>query len=167
MKVILVMATTLDGKIARDSNHPADWTGKEDKKKFVEITQRAGAMIMGSRTFDTIGRALPGRRNIVMTRNRSRQSDGNLVFTDQPPDLILRGLVQEGFSEVALIGGAQINSLFARANLIDEIYLTVVPVVFGKGLSLFDCDLNTRFLLVDTECIPDGSVVLRYQVKQN
>jgi dihydrofolate reductase len=161
------MAMPLDGKIARASNQPADGTGKEDKKKFVEITQRAGAMIMGSRTFDTIGRALPGRRNIVMTRNRSRQSDGNLVFTDQPPDLILRGLVQEGFSEVALIGGAQINSLFARANLIDEIYLTVVPVVFGKGLSLFDCDLNTRFLLVDTEGIPDGSMVLRYQVKQN
>ena len=61
MKVTMVMAMTLDGKIARDASHPADWTGTEDKKKFVEITRRAGAMIMGSRTFDTIGRLLPGR----------------------------------------------------------------------------------------------------------
>ncbi|ACN13991.1 FolA [Desulforapulum autotrophicum HRM2] len=166
MKVILVMAMTLDGKIARDSNHSADWTGKDDKKKFVEITKRAGAMIMGSKTFDTIGRALPGRKNIVMTRNRSRKSDGNLIFTDQPPDLILKGLDREGFSEVALIGGTQINSLFAQANLIDEIFVTVVPIFFGRGLSLFDCEMDNQLELLGTEIISDQSLVLRYRVKK-
>lgn len=165
MKVTLVMAMTLDGKIARDDNHPADWTGKEDKRKFVEVTKRAGVVIMGSKTFDTIGKALAGRKNIVMTRNRNRKSADNLIFTDQTPEFILEGLAREGFSEAALIGGTQINSLFARANLIDEIYVTVLPVFFGRGLSLFDHDMDTRLSLVDCEVVSDQSLVLRYRVK--
>lgn len=165
MKVTMVMAMTLDGKIARDDNHPADWTGKEDKRKFVEITKRAGVVIMGSKTFDTIGKALPGRKNIVMTRNRDRKSADNLIFTDQDPELILKGLAREGFREAALLGGAQINSLFARANLIDEICVTVIPVFFGRGLSLFGHDMDTRLSLVDCEVISDQSLVLRYRVK--
>jgi dihydrofolate reductase len=165
MKVTMVMAMTLDGKIAKDDNHPADWTGKDDKQKFVEITKRAGVVIMGSKTFDTIGRALPDRRNIVMTRNRTRKSFDNLIFTDQAPDLILEGLAREGFSEVALIGGTQINSLFARAGLIDEIYLTIVPLLFGRGLSLFDHDTDTQLSLVNFEVISDQSLVLRYRVE--
>ncbi len=166
MKVILVMAMSLDGKIARDSNHPADWTGKDDKKKFVEITKRAGAMIMGSKTFDTIGRALPGRKNIVMTRNKARKSDGNLIFTDKAPDLLLKELAQEGFQEVALIGGSIVNTLFARANLIDEVYVTVVPIFFGRGLSLFDCVMDNPLELLGTQIISDQSLVLRYRVKK-
>ncbi|MCP4115735.1 MAG: dihydrofolate reductase [Desulfobacteraceae bacterium] len=167
MKVTMVMAMTLDGKIARDANHPANWTGKEDKKKFVEITRRAGAMIMGSRTFDTIGRALPGRKNIVMTRNKARKSCGDLIFTDKPPRLILEELSRQGYGEVALIGGTVINSLFAKANLIDEVCVTVVPILFGRGLSLFDLEMDTRLELVDTEVIGEGSLVLRYRVNKD
>ncbi|MBI9090169.1 MAG: dihydrofolate reductase [Desulfobacterium sp.] len=167
MKVIMVMAMTLDGKIARDANHPADWTGKLDKKLFVEITQRAGVMIMGSRTFDTIGRALPGRKNIVMTRNKARKSCGDLIFTDKAPTLIIEELAGQGFDEVALIGGTVINSLFAEADLIDELYVTVVPVLFGRGLSLFDLVLSTRLELVDTEILAGHSLVLRYRVIKN
>ena len=82
MEVILVMAMTLDGKIARDSLEPVDWTGKADKQYFVQVTRKAGVVIMGSRTFDTIGKPLPGRKNIVMTRNKDRKSQAkNLVFT--------------------------------------------------------------------------------------
>ena len=100
-----------------------------------------------------------------MTRNRDRKSVDNLIFTDQDPELILKGLAREGFREAALLGGAQINSLFARANLIDEICVTVIPVFFGRGLSLFDHDMDTRLSLVDCEAISDQSLVLRYRVK--
>ena len=166
MKVTMVMAMTLDGKIARESDHPVNWTGKEDKKKFVQITKRSGVMIMGSRTFDTIGRVLPGRKNIVMTRNKARKSCGDLIFTDKAPERILEDLSDQGFKEVALIGGAVINSLFIEADLIDEIYISVVPILFGRGLSLFDCEINTRLELINTETIADHSLVLRYRVKK-
>jgi len=166
MKVILVMALTLDGKIARNVNDKVDWTGKQDKKKFVRITRKAGVMIMGSRTFDAIGKVLPGRKNIVLTRNTDRHSnDDNLVFTDKSPAVILKELEEEGFKEAALIGGSIINSMFALLDLIDEIHVTIVPKLFGRGLSLFKDTLETHLQLLDVDRIDDDYLLLKYAVK--
>jgi len=165
MDVILLMATTLDGMIARDSNQLVDWTGKADKKYFVQVTKEAGAMIMGSKTYDTIKRPLPGRLNIVMTRDKSRVSrDDNLIYTDQSPAQILRDLEQRGYEKVTLIGGAMVNSLFARANFITEVHLTLVPKLFGTGLSLFDCELDLDLDLTETRELDKGHLLMVYQV---
>ncbi|MBF0209972.1 MAG: dihydrofolate reductase [Desulfamplus sp.] len=169
MKVILIMAMTLDGKIAKHSMDPVDWTGKADKKKFVEITKNAGAVIMGSSTFKTIGQVLKGRRNIVMTKEPSFYSNqfagsDNLEFTDKSPTQILKSLKDDGFESVALIGGSKINSLFAAQNLIDEIYITLVPKIFGQGLCLLSGELDINLELVEMEKIDNNSILLRYSV---
>lgn len=62
MHVSLMVAITVDGKIARASDHYPDWTGSADKRLYVDVTKKAGVMIMGSTTFDIIGRVLPGER---------------------------------------------------------------------------------------------------------
>ena len=193
------MALTLDGRIAKDSDHFPDWTEKADKKLFVQTTKRCGVMIMGSKTYDTIGKPLPGRKNIVLTRDEERlalsrqkqeglqtkniQKDRfqtcpyenefssdrfqtGLVFTDQSPEQILKNLEQEGYTEVALIGGAQINSLFAKAGLINELELTIAPVVFGEGLSLFTPEVNMDLELQETKPLGNNSVYVRYKVKK-
>jgi dihydrofolate reductase len=165
MDVILLMATTLDGMIARDSNQLVDWTGKADKQYFVKVTKAAGAMIMGSKTYDTIGRPLPGRLNIVMTRNKSRKSsEENLIYTDQAPADILRDLEARGYDQVALIGGALINSLFARENLITHVHLTLVPRLFGTGLSLFNNEMDMNLTFVESREIDKGHILLIYRV---
>ena len=166
MKTILVMATTLDGKIGRDPDHPVDWTGKEDKKTFVRLTKDAGVVIMGRKTFDTMGRSLPDRKNIVMTRGKIKTaSDGNVVFTSQPPGDILESLALQGHDTVALIGGAQVNSLFLREKLIDEICLTIVPKIFGTGLSLFNDEADLDLELDSIQQLDQGSLLLHYSVK--
>lgn len=167
MDVILLMASTVDGKIAKDSKQPVDWTGKADKHYFVKQTKKAGVMIMGSETYDTIGKPLPGRLNIVMTQDKSRQSDqDNLIFTDLSPIMILEDLELKGYSSVVLIGGAIINSLFARDNLITQVHLTLVPMLFGSGLSIFapplDLDIGLRFESV--EDLEGGHLLLIYHV---
>ncbi len=107
MKAILLMAVTADGLIAKDSMQLVDWTGRADKKYFVQITKDAGVMIMGSKTFRTIGKILPDRKSIVMTRNKKRiSSEKELVFTDQSPEKILAALEKEGFEKVVIIGGS-------------------------------------------------------------
>lgn len=165
MDVILLMATTLDGMIARDSNQFVDWTGKADKKYFVDVTRDAGVMIMGSKTYDTIGRPLPGRLNIVMTRDKTRESrDENLIFTDQDPGDILKDLEQKGYDKVALIGGAVVNTMFAKANLITEVHITLVPKLFGKGLSLFSDELDTALEFKTCREIDKGHILLIYEV---
>jgi len=167
MKVILLMAVTADGMIARNSMQKIDWTGKVDKKYFVCITREAGAMIMGSKTFDTIGKVLPGRKNIVMTKDKTRISrDRDLIFTSQIPGEIVSDLQVQGFESVALIGGSVMNTLFMKKNLIDEIHVTMVPRLFGKGLSLFNETLDIRLELMDIEKIDKSHVLLKYRVKK-
>jgi dihydrofolate reductase len=165
MKIFLLMAMTADGMIARDSSQLVDWTGKADKKYFVEISRKAGVMIMGSNTFDTIGKVLPGRKNIVMTRNQTKKSNNeNLIFTSQSPNEIITDLQAQGFESVALIGGSIINTLFLNENLVDEVHLTMVPRLFGKGLALFNKPLDKQLALMDVNKLGEDSVLLRYKV---
>lgn len=166
MKVVLVMAMTVDGRISRNPLEPVDWTGREDKKAFVRITRDAGVVIMGSRTFDTIGRPLPGRKNIVMTRDTTRTSDHpDLVFTSRSPSRIIENLEKDGMDEAALIGGAVINTLFLRENLIDEICVTIAPRLFGQGLSMFNETVDKKAALVDVVKLDEDAVLLKYAVE--
>lgn len=166
MKVTLLMALTLDGKIGKDADHFPDWTGPEDKKLFVEVTKKAGCLVMGSKTFTTIGRPLPGRHNVIMTRSPKASEWDNLEFTDQHPVSIVEGLEAKGYSEVILAGGAQINTLFAQAGLIDEVIVTVCPKVFGSGIGLFNEGVELDLQLLSSENISDQVLKLHYRVKK-
>ncbi len=165
MKIILLMAMTLDGKIAKRGDHYPDWTGKADKRLFAEISRRAGAVIMGSRTHDTIGNPLPDRLNIVMTRHPSRRCGGkNLIFTAQSPRDIVHRLKADGFTEAVLAGGATINTLFARDHLIDEIVVTISPKTFGTGISLFSGSVDLDLDLEKMHPLDAGVIALTYRV---
>ena len=155
----------LDGKIGKTTDHFPDWTGTEDKRLFAERSKEAGVVIMGSRTFDTIAKPLPQRKNVILTRNKTRKSEWeNLVFTDKPPVAILSDLEAEGFTQVVLAGGTLINSLFAQAKLIDEIIVTVSPKIFGYGLSLFSEEIAMDLELREVERLGRNLVYLRYHV---
>ncbi len=166
MKVFIIAAVTADGFIGRDSGHTADWTGSEDKKVFVRLTKEAGTMIMGSRTFDTIGRALPGRRNIIYTSRSEAYADVEGVETtnESPTELITR-LEEEGVQSVAICGGTSIYDMFMRSGLVTELYLTVTPVVFGTGVRLFTSSLSSQLELLENTTLGDDAVLLHYATK--
>lgn len=165
MKVTLLMAITLDGKIGKTPDHFPDWTGKEDKKIFAELSRKAGVVIMGSKTYDTIGFPLVNRKNVVITRDKTRVSQWeNLIFTDESPQTILNELEKQGYSEVILAGGALVNSLFAEAGLIDEIIVTISPKIFGHGLSLFTPEISLELTLQEVKRIGAELVYLTYRI---
>jgi dihydrofolate reductase len=167
MHVSLMVAITVDGKIARASNHYPDWTGKADKQLYVQITRKAGVMIMGSTTFDIIGRVLPGRKTIVMTRNPDRRSDReDLVFTQAPPDEILNDLASQGYEEAVVVGGAKVNQVFAENGLIDELILTLSPHAFGTGLSIFSGAVDLKLSLKKFWQLDENTLCLRYRVNR-
>ena len=167
MRVTLMIALTADGKIAKDASHYPDWTGTADKKLFKQITLDAGVIIMGSSTYATIGKPLPNRHNIVLTRRTDRVSSyDNLEYTNDQPIEIIKKLVSEGFSSAILIGGAQINTLFAEAGLIDEMILTFCPKIFGSGLSLFSEPLSMDLELLATKQLDAHVFYTHYRVKK-
>jgi dihydrofolate reductase len=163
MKVTLIAAVTADWFIAKSPDHKADWTSKADKEHFRETTKKIGVVIMGSKTFETIGRGLPNRRNIVMSR--TKKYEGVETTGETPEDLIQR-LEKEGVKEVAVAGGAQIYTAFMKAGLIDRILLTIEPVVFGEGVPLLSHPATKPFELKSTTSLSGGGVVLDYEINR-
>ncbi len=162
MRIFIIAAVSADGYIAKDSHHPAMWTSKADKRRFIELTKRAGVIIMGSATYKTIGRPLKDRVNIVYSK--SQNFEGVEMTQDSPIDLIKK-LEARGFKEVAICGGSNIYTMFMKAGLVDTIYLTVEPIIFGKGIGLFNDDMLFHLKLKEVqESVEKGSLLIEYSV---
>lgn len=163
IKTFIIAAVSADGFIAKDNQHASIlWTSRADKKRFVELTKRAGVIVMGSSTYKTIGRPLPNRKNIVYSKNS--QFEG-VEVTDKPPLELLQDLEAQGHKEVAICGGAHIYTMFMKAGVVDEVYLTIEPILFGKGLPIFTEDLKYHLKLLEAQTSEEGgSVLLHYKV---
>jgi len=113
----MIACVSTDGGLGKDSN--LLWRFPEDQKFFRETTM-GGAIVMGSKTFASIGRALPGRENIVLSR-KEVPGDDIKVFHDQTSlDAYLDSLAGEKF----IIGGASLYQMYLLEA--EVIYLTEV-----------------------------------------
>src|SRR5690606_4280878 len=106
MKVSLIAAVARNGTIGRDNELP--WTIKDDMRFFVEKT-KGHVVICGRKNFDAMGRPLPHRRNVVISRNPNLRIEGAEVV----PSLEQAPLFAErlGEQEAFVIGGAEIYRL--------------------------------------------------------
>jgi len=170
MIVTLIAAITADGKIAQAAGQSSlDWTSKEDTRFFVEKTKEIGTVVMGRKTFETIGKPLKDRRLIVMTREiggvPAPRLEGIEWTSESPADLVAR-LAREGVPGLAVCGGAAIYSQFLQAGLVDELFLTVEPVLFGDGISLAAGVGRVNMELVESRPLGDKAVLLHYRVSK-
>ena len=161
IKIFLIAAITADGFIARDERHSVFWTSKEDKKRFVELTKRAGVVVMGSNTYGTLPRPLKERVNIVYSK--TKKFEGAEV-TQKAPLQLLHELESRGFKEVAICGGSKIYTMFMKAKVIDRVFLTIEPLMFGKGITLFNEELQYHLNLVSAAQAENGALLLEYKV---
>lgn len=173
MKVILIMVQSINGKVRLIINKNQPWSSQEDKKHFSKVTKEIGVVIMGRKTFEEIGKPLVKRKNIVLTgepekyQKLEKTYQGSLFFTDEKPESLLNRLEKEGYQTVALIGGPTINALFLEKNLIDEIYLTIEPVIIEGDLSLFSYVQGTyQFKLNEVINLNNDAILLKYQKQQ-
>lgn len=123
MKLSILVALAENGVIGRDGELP--WHLSADLQRFKRLTM-GHCIIMGRRTFDSIGRALPGRVSIVITRDPSRVAsmDSVLAATDLKEALRLAASTEMSTAEAFVIGGEEIYRLaLPRA---DRLYLTRV-----------------------------------------
>lgn len=166
MKVFIIAALTADGYIAKNTGHLSDWTTPEDKKLFVKLTKEAGVIIMGSKTFNTIGHILPGRRMVVYTTKPQNITAAGVEVTTEKPQILLKRLKREGARGVAICGGAEIYTLFMKKNLVDELYLSIEPKMFGGGITLFNAPIESDLSLVEVAKLNDHTVLLHYSVSK-
>ncbi|MDD2807904.1 MAG: dihydrofolate reductase family protein [Patescibacteria group bacterium] len=169
MKIIMIMAMTADGIIAKNSSQLADWTSRADKKAFIAETKKHGVIIMGQTTYRTIGRPLPGRLNLILTLEPDKfvadTQPGVLEFFKGQPSEVIALLEQRGYTSAVLGGGARTNAMFFEAKLVDELLITVEPKIFGTGLNFTEgVDLDLNLKLHSAKMIGDDAVILHYEV---
>ncbi len=130
MKISFVVAMGENRAIGKDGGMP--WHMPADLAHFKRVTM-GKPMLMGRRTFESIGRALPGRDNIVVTRDTEWRAEGVVVASDPESGLQKAATAAKvrGADEIAVIGGASIyEALMDRA---DVLYITELK-------SRFDAD---------------------------
>ncbi|MEM7010383.1 MAG: dihydrofolate reductase [Verrucomicrobiota bacterium] len=117
-KLIAIVAMASNRIIGRDGDLP--WRLSEDLK-FFKRTTMGHAILMGRKTWDSIGRPLPGRRNVILSRSMDAAPEGAdlLQSVDDVPQLL-----REAETVVYLIGGAEIYRQLL--NQVDEILLSYV-----------------------------------------
>ncbi len=118
-RMSLVVAMAENNVIGRDGDLP--WHIPADLKHFKAVTM-GKPIVMGRRTYESIGRPLPGRLNIVVTRDPSRQWDG-VEAVQSLPDALDRAAA-DGADEIMIIGGGDLYR--AALPLAQRIYLTRV-----------------------------------------
>lgn len=119
MKVSLIVAMADDGVIGINNQLP--WHLPADLKYFKAVTM-GKPIIMGRKTFESIGRPLPGRQNIVITRRHDWAAEGITVVQSTEAAVAAAA----GADEVMVIGGAEIYR--AMLPLVDQLYVTEVAL---------------------------------------
>ena len=170
--VSIVAAMTADGLIdAAGSSRSFDWTTQADKKYYIDAIKRAGVVVTGSRTFKPMRRFPKGMKYFVYTRKPEELINPRPELIDvQPtqasPQDLIKQIAAEGYSEVIISGGSSVYTMFLQAGVVDKVYLSIEPLMFGKGVRLVDGVLDdVKLKLEDVGKLGDeGTVVLEYLV---
>jgi len=141
MKVILYIAISINGYITQGKDD-SEWVSKVDWEQFDKLKRESGVMVMGRRTYEQFGDDFPqdGALNVVMTHQQElldKKVDG-AMFTDKTPQEVINMAEEQKFKQIMLIGGMKLVTSFMKENLVDEIWLSVHPILIGEGLTIMD-----------------------------
>lgn len=144
LDIIFVVAVSENGVIGREGDMP--WRLSTDLKRFKSLTL-GRPVIMGRKTFQAIGKPLPGRENIVVTRDPGFRMEGLHVArsVDEALDLAETFARRDGATEIAVIGGGQIYAqTLPRATVLhvthvekelegDTVFPPIDPAIWQSG----------------------------------
>ncbi|TYB92613.1 MAG: dihydrofolate reductase [Kosmotoga sp.] len=165
--VSMVVVSSINGIIAKNEKDSIDWGSKQDKTFFKNITQDSGAVIFGRKTFDNIGKPLPGRLNIVMTRNPESYESikGKLFFTNMRPDKLLSYLQRNSYEHIIIGGGRSIYSQFLNKQLVNELYITFEPILLSEGIRMTDkLNKDIKLKKINTLFHTSNSIIIHYKI---
>ena len=178
MRCVVYIATSLDGFIA-DKDGGLDWLQSIDAPEgddlgFSRFQESVDAVVMGRVTFESVvgfgigwPYSVPGIILSSSLRTAPAGLDKHVSFTGGSPEEVLAFANELGHSNLYLDGGRTIQD-FLRADLVDEMILTEIPVLLGGGARLFDSLPNQlAFELVESETLVGQAVKRHYRRKRD
>jgi len=173
MTIFVYIATSIDGFIA-DADGGIDWL--EDIPNpdhsdfgFSDFIARIDAIVMGRKTFEKVLTfpEWPYAKPVFVLSNSDLQVSphlfGKVTFLSGEPREIVRKLSQRGYQNLYIDGGVTIQG-FLKADLVDEMIITTIPVLLGKGIPLFgNLQEKLQFTLTKSEVLASSLVKNYYQ----
>ena len=158
MAIILIACMANNGVIGREGKIP--WHLPTDLQRFKKMTMR-NSIIMGSKTYESIGRPLPDRRNIVLSRSKEllhydKDFKGEPVVVQDKHHALTIGKM---YNDQYIIGGEEIYKLFMEDA--DKLCLSVLPVDYEGDAYFPEIDLNI-WKASSTELVKDDEMYYKY-----
>ena len=168
-KIILGLGISLDGYIARPDG-AVDFLFMPKDYSMAPFFATIDTAIMGRKTLDAAlrmrGGSFGGRSMATYVFSHSQppgERDG-LIFINQSPATFIRQLRKRPGKNIWLMGGGELARDFLKADLVDELYLGIVPVLLGEGIPLFPSGFPQRnFTLVENKTYSKGLIAFKYQ----
>lgn len=170
-KLILYISCTLDGYIAKPHDDLSFLKRVEKEGEdygYQDFVESIDAVIVGRRTYDWVvnqGFEFPHRdKECYIITRQNRPAEGNLTFYNGDLLELVQALKAKKGKNIYCDGGAQVVNLLMQKKLIDEIILSIVPVVVGAGTKLFQPDIPEQELeLISSRSYATGLVQLHYR----
>jgi dihydrofolate reductase len=172
MKTILIFVSTLDGKVTKwGEPHVSSWSSHQDQDYYKNVLNESRLIVMGSNTFnaDTF-KPSANHRLIIMTRHhdkyKSLEVPGQLEFTNESPVDLTARFASKGHKQMLVVGGPHVATSFLKKQLIDELWLTIEPKIFGTGSNFAtDVNLDINLRLIHFEKVNEqGTLITKYAV---
>ncbi|SOD94753.1 dihydrofolate reductase family protein [Spirosoma fluviale] len=172
-KLILYIATSLDGYIARADGR-VDWLESVPNPDqldygYADFLATIDTTLMGNATYQTIlgfggDFPYPDKTNYVFSRQRGQADTAFIRYVEEDPATFTAHLKNQPGKDIWLVGGGQLNTVLLNAGLIDQFIITLAPVSLGAGIPLFGPDaVETPFKLIKSESFETGFVQVVYE----
>lgn len=173
-KVILYIASSLDSYIAKPNDDLSFLSIVEKEGEdygYDQFIQSVDTVIIGRKTYDWVMKHVPefvhkDKDSFVITRT-TKPSEGKIQFyTEDLKELVIRLKQKEG-KNIFVDGGAEIVNELMKHHLIDEIILSIIPVILGEGIKLFKDGIpEEKLILESSKSFDTGLVQLHYRIKK-
>ena len=165
-KVILGLGISLDGYIAR-LDGSVDFLFMPKDYSMGPFFKTVDTCILGRKTYDDglkMGGSFDGSmKTYVFSKTEPPGDRNNVTFTSDSPSAIVAEIRKKPGKHIWLMGGGILIRDFLKEDLVDELYIGVVPTLIGEGLPLFPAGFPQReFDLIENKTFSQGLIALRY-----
>ena len=167
------MVSSLDGFIARKDNtvswldgYADVYEGGASEDSGEEIVKAIDCYVLGSRTYEhalELGWPYGETPTVVLTNRQLPSNRKSVEFCSGDVNKLMDETLAPRFGNIWVVGGAMVCDTFLRLDLVDEIRLTIAPILLGDGLRLFaNSGIERRWQLKEDVAYKSGFVALRY-----
>ena len=164
-KIILYIAISLDGYIAKEDGN-IDWlTSFDEDYGYEKFLSTIDTIIMGRKTYEQVlsfGEwPYSGLKTVVFT-HRKLKDDKNVEFISGPIQQNISELKKQSNKNIWIVGGGQLITEFVKLNLIDEYQIFIMPLLLGSGIPILHEAINMKSLkLIKSKSYKSGVIELQ------